>query len=200
MAEAHSQLCLVVPSLWGVDCMKLEGNMTDWCLCVCHQSNRGLHTITRVITYPVLSSLFWAVPHPLWNSRKNRKDVISDWAIFGGFQETDFHFNHRISAWQVMGCSTLCHVWDHTACDRWECWYQCNSKKLHFILRIHVIIKIFVIGGSHSSNYEDTISWHVTPNGLCYNLRIDGGSRILQNMSKFLPDYKSYLRMLICII
>jgi len=68
------------------------------------------------------------------------------------------------------------------------------------MLRIHVIIKIFVIGGFHSSNSEDTVSWHVTPNGLCYNLRIDGGSMILQNMSKFLPDYKSYLRILICII
>jgi len=73
------------------------------------------------------------------------------------------------------------------------CWYQYNSKKLHFMLSIHVIIKIFVIGGSHSSNYEDTISWHVTPNGLCYNLRMNGGSRILQNMSKFLPDYNHIL-------
>jgi hypothetical protein len=29
IAEAHSQLCLVVPSLRGVDCVKHEGNMTD---------------------------------------------------------------------------------------------------------------------------------------------------------------------------
>lgn len=56
MAEVHLQLCLVVPSLCGVDCMKQEGNVTNLCLVlsVCHQSNRGLHTITRVITCPVL--------------------------------------------------------------------------------------------------------------------------------------------------
>lgn len=47
MAEVHSQLCLVVPFLCGVDCKKPEGNVTNsrLLLPVCHQSNRGLHTL-----------------------------------------------------------------------------------------------------------------------------------------------------------
>jgi hypothetical protein len=38
------------------------------------------------------------------------------------------------------------------------CLYQYNSKKLYFMLRIHVIIKIFVIGGSHSSVWHLMVS------------------------------------------
>jgi len=117
MVEVHSQLCLVVPFLCGVDCMKPEGNVTNSCLLlpVCHQSNRGVHTLVWLRTLSIILS---CSPSPL-EFQKDRKDVISDWAMFGRAQETDCHFNHRISAWHVTGCSTLLHVWDHTAYDRW---------------------------------------------------------------------------------
>ena len=139
--------------------IKQEGNVTNWCLVlpVYHQSDHGLHTITRVITYPVLSSLFWAVPHPLLNSK--RTEMM--WYLI----EQCLEEPKRQAPISIT--ESLHDSWRAPAhCDMFEiilpmtgelCWYQYNSKKLHFMLRIHVIIKIFVIGGSDSSNYEETL-------------------------------------------
>jgi len=74
MAEVHSQLCLVVPFLCGVDCMKPEGNVTNSCLLLplCHQSNRGLHT--HVITYPVHYFELFPIPSGI-PERQKRCDI-----------------------------------------------------------------------------------------------------------------------------
>lgn len=165
MAEVHSQLCLVVPSLCGVDCMKQEGNVTNWCLMlpVHHQSNRGLHTITRVITCPVHYFELFPIPSGIPERTEKMWYLIEQCLEKPNRQTLISVIESLLDRWRA---AAHCDMFEITLPMTGELrWYQYNSKKLHFLLRIHVM-KIFVIGGSHSSNYEDTISWHVTPNGL----------------------------------